>query len=78
MKAKTGAANDIELVVLLNRIVQSQLDIIELRLRELQESSPKVREVEVLKELRALSRAAQGVLGNMQKKEVQNPASMAS
>lgn len=71
MAAKTGITDDIELRVLLERIIRSQLDIIDLRLVELQDSSLFDREAKVLIDLRALSKAAQGLLRNVEQDEHQ-------
>lgn len=66
MAGKAGTTDDMELRVLLERIIRSQLDIIDLRLVELQDTLPSDREVKVLSDLRALSKAAQGVLRNIE------------
>jgi hypothetical protein len=71
MAAKTGITDDIELRVLLERIIRAQLDIIDLRLVELQDSSLIEREAKVLVDLRALSKAAQGLLRNVEQGECQ-------
>lgn len=69
MAGKVGITDDIELRVLLERIIRSQLDIIDSRLVELQDSPLSDREAKVLIELRALSKAAQGLLRNVEQDE---------
>lgn len=78
MAANAGITDDVELRVLLERIIRSQLEIIELRVGELQESSSFGREVKVLGELRALSKAAQGLLRHIEQDGFQDKRARAS
>lgn len=66
MAARAGITDDVDLRVLLEGIIQSQLDVIDSRLSEVRDLLPSGKEAKVLGDLRAMSKAALGLVKHLE------------
>ena len=66
MAARAGITDDVDLRVLLEGIIRSQLDVIDSRLSEVRDLLPSGKEAKVLGDLRAMSKAALGLVKHLE------------